>query len=93
MSGASTGSATYQADGGDFQLSTSAGYCGGKPTSRVQMGSTIPGELLFNLAVTAPNCTSVSPTYTTKMAAGPWQVRWVATADGAIDNTWPYPEC
>lgn len=92
----STGSETYEADGGDFENST-AGYCGGKPTTRVQMASATPGELAFNLAVTAPNCTS-SPhssrdPYTTKMDAGPWEVRWVATADGAIDNTAPYPEC
>lgn len=85
----STGSATYVADGGDFELSASAGYCGGKPSGRVAMSSAVPGTLNFDLTVAPGTC----GTTTRRLDAGAWQVRWVAAQPGQIDNSYPYPAC
>lgn len=87
VSGQSTGSATYVGNGSDFTWDADAGYCGGKPTTRVSITSTNPTnptQLPFELDVSPADC---SGTTVDTVPLGTWDVRWVHAKDGEIERT------
>lgn len=91
-----TGSVTYQGDGGDFSQA-SKGYCNnGFPSSRLAVDTTTNVNPLkvedFKLTVAPYQCPA-TPTLVDRIKPGTWEVRWVKAGAAIETDGSEYPVC